>query len=148
MILIASDHAGFALKHHVIKFLTGLGHEVRDLGVDSERSVDYPDFAHRLALAVSAGEAERGILICGTGLGMSMAANRHPGIRAALCHDAYTAEMARRHNDANVLCMGGRTTGPAVAEQMTAIFLATPFEGGRHQRRVGKIEPGRNGEES
>ncbi len=148
MILIASDHAGFALKQHLASFLASLGHEVKDLGVEAERSVDYPDFAHRLASAISAGEAERGILICGTGIGMSMAANRHPGVRAALCHDAYTAEMARRHNNANVLCMGGRTTGPAVAEQMTALFLATPFEGGRHQRRVGKIEPGRNWEAS
>ena len=148
MILIASDHAGFKLKQHVITFLTGHGHEVRDMGVEDEHSVDYPDFAHRLAAAIQAGEAERGILICGTGLGMSMTANRHPGIRAALCHDAYTAEFSRRHNDANVLCMGGRTTGPAVAEQITEIFLATPFEGGRHQRRVGKIELERNGEAS
>jgi ribose 5-phosphate isomerase B len=87
-----------------------------------------------------AGEAERGILICGTGIGMSLAANRHPQIRAALCHDAFTAEMARRHNDANVLCIGARTTGPGVAEQMVQVFLDTPFEGGRHQRRVEKIE--------
>lgn len=148
MILIASDHAGFALKQHLAAFLASLGHEVRDLGVESERSVDYPDFAHRLAAAISAGEADNGILICGTGLGMSMTANRHPGIRAAVCHDAYTAEMARRHNDANVLCMGGRVTGPAIAEQMVAIFLATPFEGGRHRRRVGKIELERDGEGS
>lgn len=147
MIVIASDHAGLPLKRHLVAFLARLGHEVRDLGVAEDRSVDYPDYAHDLARRVASGEAGRGILICGTGLGMSMAANRHPGVRAALCHDAYTAEMARRHNDANVLCMGARVLGTGVAEQVTAVFLETPFEGGRHLRRVGKIEP-EGGEES
>ncbi len=140
MIVIASDHAGFELKARVIELLKGAGHEVRDLGPGDSSAVDYPDFAHRVAGAVASGEAERGVLICGTGIGMSMAANRHPGVRAALCHDAFTAEMARRHNDANVLCMGGRVTGVGVAEQMVRIFLETPFEGGRHRRRAERIE--------
>jgi ribose 5-phosphate isomerase B len=140
MILIASDHAGFELKRKVRAYMEARGLAVCDLGVDSEASVDYPDFAHRLAAGISADEGELGILICGTGIGMSMTANRHPGVRAALCHDAYTAEMARRHNDANVLCLGGRVLGAGVAEQVVDVFLGTPFEGGRHQRRVGKIE--------
>ncbi len=147
MIAIASDHAGLPLKRHLVAYLEKLGHQILDLGVDEDRSVDYPDFAHDLAGRVAAGEAGRGILICGTGLGMSMAANRHPGVRAALCHDAYTAEMARRHNDANVLCMGARVLGPGVAEQVTTVFLTTAFDGGRHRRRVNKIEPD-SGEES
>jgi ribose 5-phosphate isomerase B len=140
VIVVASDHAGFELKARVIELLKGAGHEVRDLGPADSSPVDYPDFAHRVAGAVASGEAERGVLICGTGIGMSMTANRHPGVRAALCHDAFTAEMARRHNDANVLCVGGRSTGVGVAEQVVRIFLETPFEGGRHQRRTERIE--------
>ena len=140
MIVIASDHAGVDLKADIVVFVSKAGHEIRDLGPADTASVDYPDYAHAVAKALIAGEAERGILICGTGIGMSLAANRHPQIRAALCHDAFTAEMARRHNDANVLCIGARTTGPGVAEQMVQVFLDTPFEGGRHQRRVEKIE--------
>jgi ribose 5-phosphate isomerase B len=140
MIVIAADHAGIELKTKVIALIRAEGHEVRDLGPEDTASVDYPDFGHRLAAAVAAGEAETGVLICGTGIGMSMTANRHPGVRAALCHDAFTAEMARRHNDANVLCVGARTTGEGVVEQMVRVFLDTPFEGGRHQRRVNLIE--------
>jgi ribose 5-phosphate isomerase B len=140
MIIIASDHAGVDLKADIVALVSEAGHEIRDLGPADTSSVDYPDYAHAVAEAVVAGEAERGILICGTGIGMSLAANRHPQIRAALCHDAFTAEMARRHNDANVLCIGARSTGPGVAEQMVRIFLDTQFEGGRHQRRVEKIE--------
>ena len=140
MIAIASDHAGVALKDEICQALGGLGHEIEDLGPSETVSVDYPDYAHLLARAVSDGRIDRGILICGTGLGMSMAANRHPGVRAALCHDAYTAEMARRHNDANVLCMGARAIGGGVALQIAEIFVATPFDGDRHQRRVAKIE--------
>ena len=140
MILIASDHAAFDLKQHVVAFLKEMHHEVDDLGVNGTESVDYPDFAHRLAEGVLRGDGVQGILICGTGLGMSMSANRHPGIRAALCHDAYTAAMARKHNDANVLCLGARVLGTGVAEQIVRVFLSTPFEGGRHQRRVDKIE--------
>jgi RpiB/LacA/LacB family sugar-phosphate isomerase len=139
-ILIASDHAGFDLKELLAARARELGHEVVDLGPPNRDSVDYPDFAHELAQRLLAGEGERGVLICGTGIGMAMAANRHPGVRAALCHDAFTAEMARRHNHANVLCMGGRTTGPGVAMQMLDIFLVTEAEGGRHARRVEKID--------
>jgi ribose 5-phosphate isomerase B len=140
MIAIASDHAGVDLKARILEDLRDGGHEIHDLGPADSSSVDYPDFGHQVAAAVVAGEAETGILICGTGIGMSMTANRHPGIRAALCHDAFTAEMARRHNDANVLCMGARVIGVGVAEQVVRIFLDTPFEGGRHQRRVDLIE--------
>ena len=140
MIAIASDHAGIGLKADVSRLLQSLNIEIEDLGPQDAKSVDYPDYAHLLARAVSDGRIERGILICGSGIGMSMAANRHPGVRAALCHDAYTAEMARRHNDANVLCIGERTTGPGVAEQIVRVFIDTDFEGGRHQRRVAKIE--------
>jgi ribose 5-phosphate isomerase B len=140
MIAIASDHAGVAMKTDICRFLQSLGLEVEDLGPEDTTSVDYPDYAHLLARAVSDGRIERGILICGTGIGMSMAANRHRGVRAALCHDAYTAEMARRHNDANVLCVGARSTGAGVVEQIVRIFTETSFEGDRHQRRVAKIE--------
>ena len=140
MIVIASDHAGVELKASIVELIGESGLEVRDLGPEDTASVDYPDFAHAVAGAVTAGDADRGILICGTGIGMSLAANRHPQVRAALCHDAFTAEMARRHNDANVLCVGSRSTGPGVAEQMVRIFLETAFEGGRHQRRVDLIE--------
>ena len=140
MIVIASDHAGVDLKARIVELIGEAGLEFQDLGPADTASVDYPDFAHAVAGAVARGEAERGILICGTGIGMSLAANRHPEVRAALCHDAFTAEMARRHNDANVLCIGARSTGPGVAEQIVGIFLETAFEGGRHQRRVEKIE--------
>ncbi|MCW8984870.1 MAG: ribose 5-phosphate isomerase B [Thermoanaerobaculales bacterium] len=140
MIAIASDHAGVDLKARIVELIGEIGREVGDLGPADTTSVDYPDFAHAVARAVETGEAERGILICGTGIGMSLAANRHPRVRAALCHDAFTAEMARRHNDANVLCIGARSTGPGVVEQIVRIFLETSFEGGRHQRRVEKIE--------
>ncbi len=140
MIVIASDHAGVDLKARIVELIGEAGHDVRDLGPEDATSVDYPDFAHAVARAVAGGEAERGILICGTGIGMSLAANRHPHVRAALCHDAFTAEMARRHNDANVLCIGARSTGPGVAEQMVGIFLETAFEGDRHQRRIDLIE--------
>ena len=142
MIVIASDHAGVALKAELIEIIRAAGREVRDLGPADTQSVDYPGIGHRVAEAVSSGEAEMGVLICGTGIGMSLSANRHPGIRAALCHDAFTAEMARRHNDANVLCMGARVIGGGVAAQMTRVFFATDFEGGRHQRRVDLIERG------
>jgi ribose 5-phosphate isomerase B len=140
MIALASDHAGVELKTEICRVLEDLGLEVEDLGPSERKPVDYPDYAHLLAKAVSDGRIERGILICGTGIGMSMAANRHPGVRAALCHDAYTAEMARRHNDANVLCIGARAVGSGVAEQMAKVFVETSFEGDRHQRRVEKIE--------
>lgn len=144
MILLASDHAGVHLKRQIAELLEAGQHELKDLGAYNEDSVDYPDLAHDLAheliRRISAEERATGILVCGTGLGMSMAANRHPGVRAALCHDAFTAEMARRHNDANVLCLGSRVLGTGVAEQIVRVFLDTPFDNGRHQRRVGKIE--------
>ena len=140
MIVIASDHAGVEYKTALFEVIRSSGRDIRDLGPSEATSVDYPDFAHPVAQAVAGGEAEVGILICGTGIGMSMSANRHQGVRAALCHDAFTAEMSRRHNDANVLCMGARVTGLGVAEQMVRIFLDTEFEGGRHQRRVERIE--------
>jgi ribose 5-phosphate isomerase B len=145
MIAIASDHAGVELKRALCEVILASGREVRDLGPADTTSVDYPDFAHRVADAVLSGEAAMGVLICGTGIGMSLSANRHPGVRAALCHDAFTAEMARRHNNANVLCVGARVTGLGVAEQIVRIFLDTPFAGGRHQRRVERIEIEREG---
>jgi len=139
-ILFASDHAGFDLKELLLEWARESGHDAIDLGPAGTDSVDYPDFGHALAQRLVAGDGERGVLICGTGLGMTMVANRHRGVRAALCHDAFTAEFARRHNNANVLCLGGRTTGPGVAVQMLDIFLATPFDGERHVRRVENIE--------
>jgi ribose 5-phosphate isomerase B len=139
-ILFASDHAGFELKEQLLEWARESGHAAVDLGPAGTQSVDYPAFGHALAQRLLAGEGERGVLICGTGVGMAMVANRHRGVRAALCHDAFTAEFARRHNNANVLCLGGRTTGAGVAVQMLQIFLATPFDGDRHVRRVEAIE--------
>jgi ribose 5-phosphate isomerase B len=141
-LVLASDHAGVTLRRLLGEHARGRGWEVEDLGPEGEGSVDYPDFAHRTARAVASGEADRGVLICGTGIGMSMAANRHAGVRAALCHDAFTAEAARRHNDANLLCLGARVTGPGVALQILDLFLTSPFDGGRHARRVDKIDSG------
>lgn len=137
---IATDHAGYAIKARVKEMLETLGHDVTDLGPDSADRVDYPDYAHKLARAVLAERNSFGILICGTGIGMSLAANKHEGIRAALCHDAYTAEMARAHNDANVLCFGERVVGLGVVESILKAWDATQFEGGRHAVRVAKIE--------
>lgn len=137
---IATDHAGFAIKENVKKMVEDLGHEIIDLGPDSADRVDYPDFAHKLAKAVLEDTESCGILICGTGIGMSLAANKHEGIRAALCHDAYTAEMARAHNDANVLCFGERVVGMGVIESILKAWSTTAFEGGRHANRVAKIE--------
>ena len=143
MIVVAADHAAVDFKAEIVRLLADRGEDCRDLGTFDDASVDYPDFAHRLVEEIAADRADRGILICGTGIGMSMTANRHAGIRAALCHDAYTAEMARRHNDANVLCLGARVLGDGVAAQIVEVFLTTEFDGGRHQRRVEKIEPAR-----
>ena len=137
---IGTDHAGFEVKPFVIEYLQKKGIEVEDLGTYSTESVDYPDFAHKVAEAVLANEGTKGILICGSGIGMSLAANKHKGIRAALCHDAYTAEMARRHNDANILCFGERVVGVGVIESMLEAWLNAEFEGGRHERRVKKID--------
>jgi ribose 5-phosphate isomerase B len=140
-IIIGSDHAGFDLKEACRSFLEGLaGYDVQDAGVYNRDSADYPDIAHKVSSAVSAGEFPMGILICGTGLGMSMVANRHKGVRAALCHNLYTARLSRAHNDANLLCMGGRVIGVGIALEMVEFFLKTPFEGGRHQRRIDLFE--------
>lgn len=139
-IALASDHAGFQLKELVKSHLDSRGLQSVDLGTDSEESVDYPNFAHKLAESLIKGEADLGVLVCGTGLGMSMAANRHPGIRAALCHDHFTASASRRHNDANVLVMGGRVIGPDLAKEIVDTWLETPFEGGRHLARVERLD--------
>jgi len=140
-VAVASDHGGFELKSALAAELARLGHTVIDLGTDGTAPVDYPDYALAVAQAMRAGRAQRGLLICGTGIGMSIAANRFPWVRAALVHDAYGARMARLHNDANVITMGGRTTGIEVAKDCLRIFLDTPFEGGRHARRVAKLTP-------
>ena len=137
---IATDHAGVLIKDRVKEMVEALGHEIEDLGPFSTDRVDYPDYAHKLAKAVLADAGSFGILICGTGIGMSLAANKHEGIRAALCHDAYTAQMARAHNDANVLCFGERVVGLGVVESMLKAWDETAFEGGRHEKRVEKIE--------
>lgn len=137
---IATDHAGLDLKNLTVEMLRAKGHEVDDLGPFDKERVDYPDFAQKVCDAVLKDETSHGILICGSGIGMSMAANRHKGIRAALCHDAYTAHMARAHNDANVLCFGERVVGPGVAESIIDAWCAGLFEGGRHSSRVAKIE--------
>jgi ribose 5-phosphate isomerase B len=139
-IAIGSDHAGHDLKQMVRALLAEMGHAVEDRGTTSaSASVDYPDYALAVARDVASGSAERGILLCGSGIGMSITANKVPGIRAALCHDHYTARVSREHNDANVLCLGGRTTGSEVAFEIVRTFLETPFSGGRHARRVDKI---------
>ena len=138
-LVVGSDHAGVELKRQLALVAEQQGFEVEDVGADSTESVDYPDYAHRVAEEVAGGDAF-GLLVCGTGLGMSMAANRHPGVRAAVCGDVSSAEMARRHNDANVLCIGARMTGPGLAADVLKTFLVTSFDGGRHERRVRKIE--------
>ena len=139
-IVIGADHGGYALKEVVKAHLLEHGYEVVDKGTDSGTvSVDYPDYGRAVAEAVAAGEAPFGIVICGTGIGISMAANKVPGIRAALCTDPYMARMAREHNDAQILAMGGRVVGPGLAVAIVDAFFAATFQGGRHARRVGKI---------
>ncbi|MCF6331302.1 MAG: ribose 5-phosphate isomerase B [Sulfurimonas sp.] len=137
---IATDHAGIELKDYTVKLLKQKGHEVIDLGAFTTDRVDYPDFAHKLSLSVLEDPSSQGILICGSGIGMSMTANRHAGIRAALCHDAYTATVAREHNDANVLCFGERVVGKGVSESIIDAWVASSFDGGRHCGRIAKIE--------
>jgi len=138
-IAIGSDHRGFGLKEALKELLAELGHEWVDFGCQTEEPVDYPDIARPLAEAVAAGEYERGILICGSGVGMSIAANKVKGVRAALCGNSFTARLARRHNDANVLCLGSWCIGQGLAEDIVRVFLSEDFEGGRHARRVEKI---------
>jgi ribose 5-phosphate isomerase B len=139
-IVLASDHAGFFLKEKIKDFLVKEGHTVIDVGTNSSVSVDYPEYGFKAIEKLLNGEAERGILICGTGIGMSIVANRFPGIRAALCHEPFSAQMARRHNDANVLVLGGRLIGDGMAIEIVKTFLSTDFEGGRHERRLNLIE--------
>jgi len=138
-IAIAADHAGYDLKALLVPELKSLGFEVLDLGTNSGDSVDYPDFADALARAIERGQAKRGVLVCGTGLGIAIAANRHRWVRAGVCHDATTARLARQHNDANVLALGARVVGSEVAKDCLRAFLATEFDAGRHARRVAKL---------
>lgn len=135
-IAIASDHGGYQLKEEVKKYLEDRGIEILDLGTNSEESVDYPEYGHACGEAVASGKADRGIVCCGTGIGISIAANKVKGVRCALCTDVNMAVMTRKHNDANMLAMGGRTTDTRTALEITAAWLDTEFEGGRHQRRV------------
>jgi ribose 5-phosphate isomerase B len=138
-IAIGADHAAFDLKNRLGEFLRGLAADVIDMGTNGPGSVDYPDFGEKVAMAVIEGAADRGVLICGTGIGMSIVANKFAGIRAALCSEPVSARMSRLHNDANVLVLGGRMIGPIMAEEIVRVWLETPFEGERHQRRLGKI---------
>lgn len=138
-LVIASDHAGFDLKAGIKQALNDVDYDVIDLGPVDNASVDYPDMAKKLVDAIKLGVAARGILICGTGIGIGIAANRYRSIRAATCHDVTTARLARQHNDANVLCLGARIVGDQVAKDCVDAFLTTPFEGGRHARRVDKL---------
>ena len=141
MIAVGSDHGGFELKQEILAYLKEKGLEYRDFGCYDEKSCDYPEYAHAVAHAVAQGECERGILICGTGIGMSMAANKVPGIRAALCGDCFSAQMTREHNDANILALGARVVGPGLALKIVETFLTTAFSGEeRHARRIAQIE--------
>lgn len=138
-IAVACDHGGYDLKLLLIKDLQDMGHAVLDLGTNSADSVDYPDFGYAMGKVIADGKADRGVLICGSGIGISIAANRNPAVRAAVVHDALSTRLTRQHNDANVICFGGRLIGSEVARDCLKIFLETPFEGGRHARRVGKL---------
>ena len=139
MIALGCDHAGYPLKEAIKQYLDSIGEQYTDFGTYSEESVDYPIFAAKTAHAVADGVCEKGILCCGTGIGISIAANKINGIRAALCTDVFSAKMSREHNDANVICMGGRVTGPGPAVEIIRAYLSSTFAGGRHARRVGKI---------
>ena len=139
MIAIASDHGGYTLKEHIKTYLEGKGYTVKDCGTNSTDSCDYPIFGKAAAEAVASGECEKGIVICTTGIGISITANKVKGIRCALCSDPFSAEMTRRHNDANMMAIGAGFTGKNMAERMVEVFLTTEFEGGRHQRRVDKM---------
>ncbi len=138
-VAVAADHGGFDLKTLLLPELSALGLAILDLGTDAREPVDYPDFADAVAGAIEDGRADIGLLICGSGIGMSIAANRHAAVRAALCHDGLTARLARQHNDANVLVLGGRLIGPEAAKECLRIFFATKFDGGRHAARVAKL---------
>lgn len=139
-VAVASDHGGFDLKEKIKDHLTSRGYEVIDLGCESTSSVDYPDYGQKLGEAVAEGTVELGVVVCGTGIGISISANKVPGVRAALCTDTYSAQMAREHNDANVLALGQRVTGEGLALKIVDTFFYAGFEGGRHERRVNKIK--------
>ncbi len=139
-LVLAADHGGFELKNQLVTALTAAGHQVTDLGTHDASSVDYPDFAHLAVKSILDGTHERGILVCGSGVGMSLAANRHAGIRAVVCSDTYTARMSREHNDANILALGQRVVGAGLAKDIVDVWLGAKFEGGRHSKRVEKIE--------
>ena len=146
-IIIGSDHAAFSLKEKVKSTLVDMGYDVKDAGAHSEASIDYADIGIEVAAAVSKGTHKRGILLCGTGLGMSMTANRFRRVRAALCNDLFAVVMSRRHNDANILVLGGRVTGDILAQEMVRVWLETPFDGGRHQPRIDKLDQIDNADE-
>jgi len=137
---IASDHAGFELKESIIAYLHDKGVELEDFGPENNDRVDYPDYGISIARAIQEKKVDRGIVICGTGVGMSIVVNRFPGIRGTLCSDLYTTKLCREHNDSNILIMGGRVIGKGLAEEIVTMWLDTPFEGGRHQKRLDKIE--------
>ena len=141
-IAIACDHGGYELKLAIIKKLAEMGVEYTDFGTDSTESVDYPVYADKVCKAITDGNADLGILVCGTGIGMSMAANKHRGIRAACCADTFSARMTRMHNNANVLCLGGRVIGPGLACDMAELFVTTDFLGGRHEKRIAMFDDG------
>jgi ribose 5-phosphate isomerase B len=139
-IIMGSDHAAYGLKEYLKELIKQKGIEIRDVGAHGTKAVDYPDFGFQVAEAVSSGKYSHGILLCGTGIGMSMVANKFPHVRAALCNDLFSAIMSRRHNNANILVMGGRVIGDVLAREIVTAWLETPFEGGRHQRRLDKFE--------
>lgn len=138
-IAIGSDHAGVELKSELVQLLKNMGSDVLDVGPTTSESVDYPDFGDKVSTAVSRGEVDRGVLICGTGIGMSIVANKFRNVRAALCSEPFSARMSRLHNDSNILVIGGRVTGVELAKDITRVWMETPFEGGRHERRLKKI---------
>ncbi len=138
-IAIGADHGGFELKQQLVDLVETLGHQIVDVGCHSKESVDYPRFAEAVCEKIIESQADAGILVCGTGIGMAIAANRHKKIRAAICHDDYTARMSREHNNANVLCLGARVIGHGVAEEIVKIWLKTDFSGGRHQQRIAQF---------
>jgi ribose 5-phosphate isomerase B len=139
-IALGCDHGGYELKEKILAFLKDMNHQVEDLGTHGPESVDYPQYAAKVARAVTSGEVERGILICGSGIGMSITANRFPGIRAALVSEPFSAKMSRRHNDSNILCLGGRFIGQDLAAEIVKVWLDEPFDGGRHERRIELID--------
>lgn len=142
-VALGCDHGGFALKEKIIDYLTAKGVAYQDFGCFGTQSCDYPEFARKAARAVASGECDRGVVVCTTGIGVSIVANKVPGVRCALCHEPWSAQMTRRHNDANMLALGAAVTGEGLALEILERFLSTEFEGGRHARRVGQIEEGR-----